>query len=85
MGGSFYDSLIYSDPQLSPEPCEAYDHCHHSAGDGVLCGIGFLDYGQGYYGWMTAVHTVPTLYIQRVHCIHSVRTVYTVGTVYLQC
>ena len=21
--------------------------------------IGFLNYGQGYYGWMTAVHSVP--------------------------
>ena len=41
---SYYDSLTYSDPQLSPEPCEVYDHCHHSSGDGVLCGIGFLDY-----------------------------------------
>ena len=27
----------------------------------VLDGIGFLDYGQGYYGWMTAVHTVPII------------------------
>ncbi len=27
----------------------------------ILDGIGFLYYGQGYYGWMTAVHTVPII------------------------
>ena len=27
----------------------------------ILDKIGFLDHGQGYYGWMTAVHTVPII------------------------
>ena len=25
----------------------------------ILDRIGFLDYGQGYYGWMIAVHSAP--------------------------
>ena len=40
---SYYDSLLYSDSILSPEYCDLYDHCHHSAPDTVLCGVGYLD------------------------------------------
>ena len=40
---SYYDSLLYSDNSLSPGDCEVYDHCHHSASDSVLCGLGYLD------------------------------------------
>ena len=40
---SYYDSLLYSDSLLSPGICDVYDHCHHSASDSVLCGLGFLD------------------------------------------
>ena len=27
----------------------------------ILDRIGFLDYGQGYYGWMIAVHSAPSI------------------------
>ena len=40
---SYYDSLMYSSSDLSPQNCQAYDHCHHSASDDILCGIGYLD------------------------------------------
>ena len=40
---SYYDSLLYSDSLLSPGDCDVYDHCHHSAADTVLCGVGYLD------------------------------------------
>ncbi len=38
-----YDSEMYSDSLLYPENCIIYDHCHHSEGDDVPCGIGYLD------------------------------------------
>ena len=38
-----YDSEMYSDSLLSPGNCSVYDHCHHSEGDEVPCGIGYLD------------------------------------------
>ena len=34
---------IYSDSLLSPGNCSVYDHCHHSEGDEVPCGVGYLD------------------------------------------
>ena len=40
---SYYDSLTYSDSLLSPGTCEVFDHCHHSASDSILCGVGYLD------------------------------------------
>jgi len=40
---SYYDSLLYSDSLLSPGNCDVYDHCHHSASDSLLCGVGYLD------------------------------------------
>ena len=40
---SYYDSLLYSDSLLSPGTCDVYDHCHHSASDSTLCGVGYLD------------------------------------------
>ena len=40
---SYYDSLLYSDSLLSPGVCDVYDHCHHSASDNILCGVGYLD------------------------------------------
>ncbi len=40
---SYYDSLLYSDTLLSPSVCDVYDHCHHSAPDSLLCGVGYLD------------------------------------------
>ena len=27
----------------------------------ILDKIGFTNYGQGWYGWMTAIHTVPLI------------------------
>ena len=38
-----YDSEMYSDSLLSPGNCSVYAHCHHSEGDEVPCGIGYLD------------------------------------------
>ena len=38
-----YDSEMYSDSLLSPGNCSVYDHCHHSEGDEVPCGVGYLD------------------------------------------
>ena len=40
---SNYHSQQYSDPYLSPEYCEIYDHCHHSTPANITCGIGYLD------------------------------------------
>ncbi len=40
---SYYNSEIYSDTLLFSEYCEYYDHCHHSAPDSILCGVGFMD------------------------------------------
>ena len=40
---SYYDSLLYSDSLLSPGLCDVYDHCHHSAPDSLLCGVGYMD------------------------------------------
>ena len=40
---SYYDSMLYSDSLLSPGPCDVYDHCHHSAPDSILCGVGYMD------------------------------------------
>ena len=40
---SYYDSFLYSDDLLSPGTCDVYDHCHHSASDDILCGVGYLD------------------------------------------
>ena len=40
---SNYHSQQYSDPYLSPEYCEIYDHCHHSTSENITCGIGYLD------------------------------------------
>ena len=38
-----YDSHEYSDSLLSPGSCDAFDHCHHSTPDSILCGVGYLD------------------------------------------
>lgn len=40
---SYYDSSMYSSVNLSPQHCQVYDHCHHSAHEEILCGIGYLD------------------------------------------
>ena len=40
---SYYDLGPYSDSLMSPAHCEVYDHCHHSASDSTLCGVGYLD------------------------------------------
>ena len=38
-----YDTYEYSDSLLSPGSCSAFDHCHHSTSDNILCGVGYLD------------------------------------------
>ena len=40
---SYYDTGLYSDSLLFPEVCDVYDHCHHSAPDSILCGVGYMD------------------------------------------
>ena len=40
---SDYDSMPFSDSLLSPGPCDMYDHCHHSASENILCGVGYMD------------------------------------------
>ena len=40
---SYYDSMLYADPLLSPGVCEMFDHCHHSNADDTPCGIGYMD------------------------------------------
>ena len=38
-----YNSQQYSDPLLSPEFCNIFDHCHHSTPENIHCGVGYLD------------------------------------------
>ena len=40
---SYYHTQPYSDSLMNPEYCDEYDHCHHSASDDILCGVGYLD------------------------------------------
>ena len=40
---SYYDSMLYADPLLSPGTCETFDHCHHSSTEETPCGIGYMD------------------------------------------
>jgi len=64
---SYYDSMTYADSLLSPGICEFYDHCHHSAPDSILCGIGYMDDADTANVFIDEKYNVPDGYLMTNH------------------